>query len=42
MKGYNVPDGYMGYMPSLGRYILFSTEGEYAEIYKEIEMEDFR
>lgn len=42
MKGYNVADGYMGYMPSLGNYILFATEQEYEEIYKEIEEEDFR
>lgn len=40
MKGYVVGSGYMGLMPSLGGYILFSTQAEYEEIYKEIELED--
>lgn len=40
MKGYLVSTGYMGYMPSLGNYILFATQAEYEEIYKEIELED--
>lgn len=41
MKGYPVAFGYMGYIPKLGRFVLFSTEAEYEEIYKEYEMEDF-
>ena len=31
MKGYIVSTGYMGWVPSLGRYILFCTEKEYEE-----------
>lgn len=31
MKGYNVPFGYMGYVPYLRKWILFSTESEYKE-----------
>lgn len=31
MKGYVVPDGYMGYID--GNYQLFATETEYAECY---------
>ena len=41
MKGYPVGFGYMGYMPSVKNYILFATEEEYKEIFKELEMEDF-
>ena len=29
MKGYNTPDGYMGFVE--GRYILFSCERDYLE-----------
>lgn len=32
MKGYYVPYGYMGWVAILGRYILFATEAEYAEL----------
>lgn len=35
MKGYVVASGYMGYFPSLGKYLLFATETEYAEAYRE-------
>ena len=35
MKGYQTHEGYMGYVN--GRYILFSTETEYKEYYKEIQ-----
>lgn len=35
MKGYLVWYGYMGYMPNLGKYILFDTETEYREMYEE-------
>jgi len=35
MKGYVVSDGYMGYLPSIGKYLLFPTEEEYVEEYKE-------
>ena len=34
MKGYPIEAGYMGYIPNVG-YILFSTENEYVEYYKE-------
>ena len=33
MKGYYVPNGYMGWIN--GRYILFATEGDYVEAYME-------
>lgn len=29
MKGYNTPDGYMGFVD--GRYLLFSSERDYQE-----------
>ncbi len=29
MKGYNTPDGYMGFVD--GRYLLFSSERDYRE-----------
>ena len=35
MKGYVVAFGYMGYLPSLGKYLLFATEEEYVEEYDE-------
>lgn len=35
MKGYNVPEGYMGYI--LGEYVLFSCEQDYIETYMELE-----
>lgn len=35
MKGYVVASGYMGYLPSIGKYLLFPTEEEYVEEYKE-------
>ena len=31
MKGYPTQQGYMGYIPSKNRYILFATESEYLE-----------
>lgn len=34
-KGYVIPSGYMGYLPELGKYLLFATEAEYAEAYRE-------
>ena len=34
-KGYLVGRGYMGYLPSLGKYILFPTETEYYEMLRE-------
>lgn len=34
MKGYPVSAGYMGYVPHKG-YILFCTENEYTEYYRE-------
>lgn len=35
MKGYVVSSGYMGYLPSVGKYLLFATEEEYVEEYNE-------
>lgn len=34
MKGYPVPNGYMGYIN--GKYLLFATETEYIEYYREV------
>jgi hypothetical protein len=34
MKGYPTDTGYRGYIPNVG-YVLFSTETEYLEYYKE-------
>lgn len=34
MKGYVISDGYMGRIPNKG-YVLFSTEDEYMEYYRE-------
>lgn len=31
MKGYNTKNGYMGYVPELGYYLLFSCEQDYME-----------
>ena len=39
MKGYAVSDGYMGYLPSEGRYEKFETEDEYTSYYREFEEE---
>lgn len=33
MKGYYVSFGYMGYLPSKKRYMLFVSEEEYKEYY---------
>ena len=33
MKGYNVPEGYMGYCN--GEYVLFSSEEDYKEYLEE-------
>ena len=35
MKGYVVANGYMGYLPSVDKYLLFATEEEYVDIYEE-------
>lgn len=37
MKGYDVPTGYMGWIPSLNRYVLFPCQGDYEETYRETE-----
>lgn len=37
MKGYVCPVGYYGYMPSEERWVLFDTESEYAEYFREHE-----
>ena len=39
MKGYIVASGYMGYLPSVGKYLLFATEEEYIEVFEEYEYE---
>lgn len=31
MKGYYTQYGYMGYVPELGKYILFASETDYQE-----------
>lgn len=31
MKGYYVPNGYMGYVPSENCYMLFASESDYIE-----------
>ena len=41
IKGYNIPDGYMGYLPEDPRanedgYALFDSEKDYREIKREI------
>lgn len=33
MKGYYTNAGFMGFVPWLGRYILFSTESDYVEFF---------
>ena len=33
MKGYNTPDGYMGYVD--GKYMLFASEADYADYMEE-------
>lgn len=35
MKGYYTNSGYMGWIPRWNKYILFCTEQEYEEYYKE-------
>ena len=35
MKGYVVDSGYMGYVD--GRYVLFTDENDYIEVYKEMQ-----
>lgn len=37
MKGYYTPYGYRGYLPSQGKYLLFSCERDYIEYYNEYE-----
>lgn len=39
MKGYPVAGGYMGYVPSKGKYIKFETEDVYVEWYRETQIE---
>ncbi len=31
MKGYSMPNGYMGYVQRFNKYILFSTEEDYLD-----------
>ena len=38
MKGYVVPNGYMGYIPSRKEYQLFASESDYKDAY-EIDVE---
>ena len=37
MKGYYNDDCYMGYLPSVGEYLRFDTDDEYAEYYRDFE-----
>lgn len=37
MKGYWSGTGFMGYLPSDGKYHEFENEGSYAEYYREYE-----
>lgn len=37
MKGYYTNGVYFGYIPSMGTYMQFPTETEYAEYYRENE-----
>lgn len=37
MKGYVINIGYMGWVPALGRYLLFATERDYIEYLEEDE-----
>jgi hypothetical protein len=37
MKGFPTDNGYRGYIPSLGKYLLFETEEEYVEYFKATE-----
>lgn len=39
MKGYYTKDGYMGYIPSKKKFMLFATEEEYEEYFVENEKE---
>ena len=39
MKGYAIASGYMGYVPSKGKYMLFDTENEYVNWYRETQVE---
>ena len=35
VKGYQIEFGYMGYVPNLDKFLLFSTEDDYKEWYSE-------
>lgn len=35
--GYVVDTGYYGFMPSICKYLLFDTEDEYVEYFREME-----
>lgn len=37
MKGYPVSEGYRGFLPSIGKYLLFSSEEDYIEYFRERE-----
>lgn len=41
-KGYNVPDGYMGYDPEIKDYRLFASEADYKDtvVYPEMESDE--
>ena len=39
-KGYYTSNGYMGYVPSCGRYILFADESEHKEVIAEDDKEN--
>lgn len=37
MKGFYTRKGYMGFIPKFNKFLLFATEAEYEEFYKETE-----
>ena len=37
MKGYYTYNGYMGYVPCFHKFLLFASEADYKEFYKEME-----
>lgn len=36
MKGYSTYAGYMGWIPTSSRYMLFANEGDYEDYYNDI------
>ena len=40
MKGYAVNSGYMGYIHTEGRYMLFATEDDYVEYMEDLQRKE--